>query len=314
MHALFYFHYYPEHFDFPTIVTVITTAYRGRFAPTPSGPLHLGSLLTALASWLAAQKAGGQWLLRIDDLDRPRCVAGAEATILRQLEAHGLHWHGEPVRQTTHEDEYRAALAQLSEEGQLYACSCTRATLATTTLPGPDGPVYAGTCRANSSTDARHALRFRAHEGLLRWHDGVLGWVQRDIQKDCGDFVLRRADGQIGYHLACALDEQRMDITEVVRGADLLGATVCQLQLMQALHRPAPRYAHVPLLLADDGRKLSKQNGAAALETSPAAVARQLLFCLHALQFAPPAALAAASATAILDWALSTWPAARALP
>lgn len=290
-------------------MTVITPTYRGRFAPTPSGPLHLGSLFTALASWLAARQAGGEWWLRIDDLDRPRCVTGAETIILRQLEAHGLHWDGALVRQSQHQAEYSAALQQLDAQGHLYACTCTRATLALTALPGPDGPVYAGTCRTqHHDRSAAHALRFRTQDGALQWLDGIQGKVCRTLPQESGDFVLRRADGQIGYHLACALDEQRMGITEVVRGADLLGATVQQLQVLQALQLDPPRYAHVPVLLASDGRrKLSKQNGAAPLETDAGAVRRQLLFCLTAMQLEPPSAVAKASVQEMLQWALQLW-------
>lgn len=297
-----------EHIDFSQLVTEITATYRGRFAPTPSGPLHLGSLLTALASWLTARQAQGQWLLRIDDLDGPRCVEGAEEMILLQLQAHGLYWDGAPVRQTVHETEYRSALAQLDAGIWLYACTCTRAQLTATSLPGPDGPVYSGRCRHSSpAPGGARTLRFRVPDGSVSWLDEVQGWVQRQAPVESGDFVVRRADGQIGYHLACALDEQRMGITEVVRGADLLGSTVHQLQVMRALNLPAPRYAHVPVLLAADGRKLSKQNGAAALSIDQPAVAQQLLCCLRALQLSPAPELARADAKTILDWALSQW-------
>ena len=293
-------------------MTPFTPLYRGRFAPTPSGPLHLGSLFTALASWLAARQAGGEWHLRIDDLDRPRCVAGAEAQILHQLEAHGLHWDGTPVRQSTHEAEYRATLLQLDTQGWLYPCECTRAMLASSSLSGPDGSIYAGTCRDGiTPRGAVTALRLRVPDGELQWQDGIQGLIRRRLPIESGDFVLRRADGQIGYHLACALDEIRMGVTSVVRGADLLGSTVHQRVLLQVLGHPAPDYAHVPVLLAHDGRKLSKQNGATALETSPAAVAQQLLRCLQAMQLDPPMALQEESAQVILQWALPHWDAQR---
>ena len=297
-----------ECLDSSTIVISITPPYRGRFAPTPSGPLHLGSLFTALASWLAARQAGGAWHLRIDDLDRPRCMPGAENTILRQLEAHGLYWDGAPVRQTEHVSQYQAVLHALERQGQLYACTCTRALLATTALPGPDGPVYPGTCRSYlTATDQPAALRLRVPDGILQWQDGIQGRISRSMPAEAGDFVVRRADGQTGYHLACALDEHRMGITEVVRGADLLGATVQQLALFKTLDLTAPDYAHVPVLLASDGRKLSKQNGAAALATDSATVGHQLLFCLIAMRLAPPPDLAEASAETILHWALQHW-------
>lgn len=290
------------------IVISVTPLYRGRFAPTPSGPLHLGSLFTALASWLAARQVGGAWHLRIDDLDRPRCIAGAEDIILRQLEAHGLHWDGAAVRQTEHIAQYQAALHALERQGQLYACTCTRAVLATTALPGPDGPIYPGTCRSHMPVaDKPAALRLRVPDGVLQWQDGIQGRIRRAMPAEAGDFVLRRADGQIGYHLACALDEHRMGITEVLRGADLLGATVQQLTLFKALDLTPPDYAHVPVLLESDGRKLSKQNGAAALATDRAAVSRQLLFCLAAMRLKPPHGLTESSAESILYWALQHW-------
>lgn len=236
-------------------------------------------------------------------------VTGAEETIQRQLEAHGLHWDGPVVRQSAHEAEYRAVLTQLDAKGWLYPCICTRAILAATSLAGPDGLVYAGTCRQLAAPSALPpaALRLRIPNGPLHWQDGVQGLVQRALPQDAGDCVLRRADGQVGYHLACALDEVRMGITEVVRGADLRGATVHHIALLRMLGHPAPRYAHVPVLLADDGRKLSKQNGAAAIATDVAAASAQLLFCLRALRLQPPPELAQESASLILQWAIPHW-------
>ena len=286
----------------------VSSGYKGRFAPTPSGPLHLGSLFTALASWLAARQAGGEWFLRIDDLDGPRCVAGTETVILKQLEAHGLQWNGRVHRQSTHEADYREALERLRTGGWLYRCRCTRATLAATQLEGPDGPVYAGTCRAAEvPAGAPHSLRFRSGQDLVRWEDRAQGPIARAASHEIGDFVVRRADGQIGYHLACVLDEARMHITEVVRGADLIGATAQQLQLMAVLELPAPRYAHLPVLLAADGRKLSKQNGAAAIATDAAAVSAQLGAALAAMGSAPPKELRNAPAAELLRWAVDHW-------
>lgn len=289
-------------------MTAITPSYRGRFAPTPSGPLHLGSLFTALASWLAARQVDGEWWLRIDDLDRPRCIPGAIDTIQRQLEAHGLLWDGTLVRQSEHEPEYLAALQQLDSHGRLYRCVCTRATLAQSTLLGPDGAIYPGTCRnAPGSSLSAAALRFRVTEGVVDWHDGVQGLLRRKTPQESGDFIVRRADGQLGYHLACALDEHRMGITEVLRGADLIGSTAHQLQLLGALGIATPRYSHVPVLLAADGRKLSKQNGALALGTRPVEVAEQLRWCLTVMGLSPPDTLNGASASDLLQWALPRW-------
>ena len=292
-----------------TIAAVPKPVYRGRFAPTPSGPLHIGSLFTALASWLSARHADGEWHLRIDDLDGPRCAPGADSMIQQQLEAHGLYWDGAVVYQSTRIEHYRAALATLAQQGQLFACTCTRALLASQSLAGPDGPVYAGTCRQNtvSSVPARQALRFRVEDGPWSWTDAIHGSITRIRPHECGDFVVRRADGQIGYHLACALDEHDMGITDVVRGDDLLGSTTQQLQLMQALGLASPRYAHVPVIIAADGRKLSKQNGAASLLTHAEAVRHQLRLCLERLGLNPPAELTAHSVPELLQWAQSAW-------
>ena len=280
--------------------------YRGRFAPTPSGPLHLGSLLTALASWLDARRHGGAWLVRIDDLDRARCPAGTDAVILRQLEAHGLHWDEAPRYQSRHLEEYRAALGRLELAGVLYACNCSRAVLKGSALAGPDGPVYPGTCR-DAAHDARHhALRARLPDLELCFMDAVQGQQCRHLAREIGDFVVRRANGEFAYQLACAVDEHAQGITDVVRGADLLGPTFSQLWVLQQLELAAPRYAHLPVLVDARGRKLSKQNRAPALD--PRAAADTVRRCLRLLnqeevEGARPAELLAA--------ALTRWDAAR---
>lgn len=269
----------------------------------------MGSLVTALASWLSARQAKGQWLLRIDDLDRPRCAPGAVSTIQRQLEAHGLVWDGKPVFQTAHEQDYRAALQRLQARDDTYICRCTRAVLAAQSHEGPDGPIYAGTCREAVLQSGDGAVRFRAKAQCLQWQDGLRGLVQRNIPQEAGDFVLQRADGQIAYQLACVVDEQRMGITEVVRGDDLLGSTVQQLLLMDQLGLARPAYAHVAVLRGADGRKLSKQNGAAALLLDAASVQRQLFQALQALGLSPFAALQQEPPGEMLRWAIAQWPA-----
>jgi glutamyl-Q tRNA(Asp) synthetase len=280
--------------------------YRGRFAPTPSGPLHLGSLLTALASWLDARHRGGAWLLRIDDLDRARCPPGTDAVILRQLEAHGLHWDEAPRYQAAHADEYREALRRLEQAGHTYACACPRARLKRDALPGRDGPVYPGTCRQAGHERRRHALRARLPDLESCFDDGCQGRVCRHLAREVGDFVVRRADGQVAYQLACAVDEAAQGVTDVVRGADLLGSTFCQRWLQQQLGLAPPRHAHLPVLVDARGRKLSKQNHAAPVEAR--AAPSNLRQCLALLgQPVPPDGTPAA----ILREAAARWDAAR---
>lgn len=256
-------------------------ACRGRFAPTPSGPLHLGSLLTAVASWLDARQRGGAWLLRIDDLDRARCPKGMDAVILRQLEAHGLHWDEAPRYQTRHVEEYREALRRLGEARLLYACTCSRAALRQAARPGPEGRVYPGTCRDAGLPLDRGSVRARLPDRELCFDDAWQGRQCRQLASDLGDFVARRADGQIAYQLACAVDEQAQRITHVVRGADLLGSTFYQLWTQGELGQRAPAYAHLPVLTDARGRKLSKQNHAPAVDARDAAA--NLRRCLRLL-------------------------------
>lgn len=279
--------------------------YRGRFAPTPSGPLHLGSLLTALASYLDARSRHGQWLIRIDDLDRQRISPGAEAEIFRQLEAHALSWDGPIRRQSEHVDLYRAALEALVRQHLTYGCNCSRAVLAQNSLPGPDGAIYPGTCRDRQLDGAALALRIRLPDQELSFEDAGQGLQHRNLQMDIGDFVVRRRDGVIAYQLACAIDEHSQGITQVVRGADLLGSSFMQLHLMQLLRLRAPRYRHLPVLLDSEKRKFSKQNHSLAIDTAQASA--NLLRCLSLLGQSPPPALARTAPPEILHWAVSHW-------
>lgn len=292
-------------------------SYRGRFAPTPSGPLHAGSLLTALASHLDAKSNNGAWLLRIDDLDRTRCAPGAADEILRQLEAHGLHWDEAVRYQSQHQSEYATALAQLQTRATLYPCRCTRADLKRDSLPGPDDAVYSGRCRHASAVAGPHSLRVTMQARTLEFDDEGLGHLQRDGMRDIGDFVVRRNDGSIAYQLACVVDEAAQSITNVVRGADLIGSSFRQRHLQGLLGLPSPRYRHLPVLLDAQGRKLSKQNHATPLTTSHASA--QLLDGLRLLGQsisaelvgAPPALVVA---EAIKHWTPSAIPQGTSLP
>lgn len=280
-------------------------SYRGRFAPTPSGPLHMGSLFTALASYLQARGHGGRWLIRLDDLDTPRNVAGADSVILRQLESHGLEWDEAPRYQTQHVQEYRDALAVLADRQHLYCCTCTRAELARTSIAGPDGPVYAGTCRNKAISIGKHSLRLRVADDSLSFEDLLLGRQTRHLPSEIGDFVIQRNDGIPGYQLACAVDEASQGITEVIRGSDLLDSTFRQLHIQNLLKLSHARYGHLPLLVLPNGKKLSKQNHANPIDASKAS--HNLQQCLAALGQNPPESLTGAQPRELLNWAVGHW-------
>jgi glutamyl-Q tRNA(Asp) synthetase len=246
--------------------------YRGRFAPSPTGPLHAGSLVAALASWLDARAHGGQWLVRIEDVDAPRCVAGADLHILAQLAACGLRPDEDPVWQSRREAVYARALQQLVDQGAAYPCACSRKDIEEALLAqGVQKPrhgelVYPGTCRDGLRGRPARAWRFRVPRGPVVWTDRRLGPQAQDVQREVGDFVLKRADGVFAYQLAVVVDDAEQGITHVVRGEDLADNTPRQLVLQQALRLPRPAYLHAPLVLGANGEKLSKQNGATPLE------------------------------------------------
>ncbi len=249
-------------------------SYVGRFAPSPTGPLHAGSLVAALASWLDARARGGRWLVRIEDVDTPRCVRGADPLILRQLAACGLQPDEPPLRQSTRGTSYQDALERLVSQGLAYPCACSRKDIETALAAqghhrSRHGElVYPGTCRAGLAGRAARAWRFRVTPGLVNWHDRRLGPQRQDVEREVGDFVLRRADGLWAYQLAVVVDDARQGITQVVRGQDLADNTARQILLQRALGLSTPGYLHTPLVLGANGEKLSKQNGAAALDVS----------------------------------------------
>jgi glutamyl-Q tRNA(Asp) synthetase len=241
--------------------------YRGRFAPSPTGPLHFGSLVAAVASWLDARAAGGEWRVRIEDVDTTRTVPGAADDILRTLEAFGLAWDGEVVRQSERTALYDAALARLRERGLVYRCRCSRREIADSGLQGPEGAVYPGTCRALGLEDAvAGADRMRAPGTPVVFEDRVQGRIEQSVARDIGDFVLRRRDRLHAYQLAVVVDDHEQGITDVVRGADLLWSTPRQVLLQRALGFATPRYLHVPVAANARGDKLSKQTRAQPVE------------------------------------------------
>jgi glutamyl-Q tRNA(Asp) synthetase len=236
--------------------------YVGRFAPSPTGPLHFGSLVAALASWLDARAAGGRWLVRIEDLDAPRAQPGAAHDILRTLSGMGLEWDGDVVYQSHRTPLYQQALQRL--EGHTYGCGCTRREIADSALGlAADGAqIYPGTCR-HGTRKTRRAIRVRTTTEVMSFTDRVQGHQQQALERDVGDFVLQRADGQYAYQLAVVVDDAEQGVTDVVRGADLLDSTVRQLWLQRLLGYPQPRYLHIPAAVNAAGEKLSKQTGAA---------------------------------------------------
>jgi glutamyl-Q tRNA(Asp) synthetase len=253
--------------------------YTGRFAPSPTGPLHFGSFLAALASWLDARAARGRWLVRIEDLDGPRERPGAADEILRTLVRFGMEWDGEVLFQSRRAAIYQKALKKL--EASTYWCGCSRREIADSSLRlAADGAqVYPGTCRAGLAPGKeRRALRVRTDGETISFVDRVQGTVEQVLELDVGDFVLLRADGQFAYQLAVVVDDALQEVTNVVRGADLIDSTPRQIRLQRLLGLPTPRYLHLPVALDAGGEKLSKSAGAGALEDSPHTLARALAF------------------------------------
>ena len=248
-------------------------SYRGRFAPSPTGPLHLGSLATALGSWLDARAHGGTWLVRIEDVDVPRTVPGADRLILDELQACGLEWDEEPVWQSQRTVLYQKALDLLTSEGLIYGCQCSRKQIEAAlqeegvSIRSNQELIYLGTCRNRELPIQNHALRIRLpHECQISFTDRDLGKQPQDLNTQVGDFVLRRADGLFTYQLAVVVDDHLQGITHIVRGEDLLNNTARQIHLQQCLGYQTPSYLHLPLVTNDAGEKLSKQTKATAVD------------------------------------------------
>jgi glutamyl-Q tRNA(Asp) synthetase len=277
-------------------------SYIGRFAPSPTGPLHLGSLYTALAGFLDARSHRGQWLLRIDDLDTPRNAPDSIGNILKTLEVFGLHWDGGIAFQSRHLDSYNEAIHTFTKTGLTYPCTCSRKALSF----APSSAIYPGICRnARTSDVVSHALRIKTDNRIIAFHDRLQGLIADNLAGQHGDFIVKRKDHVIAYQLAVVLDDDRQHITHVVRGIDLLESTPKQIYLQHILELPTPRYMHVPVIIDARGHKLSKQTQAPAVDLkTPPTVMFELL---SLLKQNPPGELRHASCAEQLDWAVIHW-------
>jgi glutamyl-Q tRNA(Asp) synthetase len=280
--------------------------YRGRFAPSPTGPLHFGSLVAAVGSFLEARTRGGEWLVRMEDLDPPRIVPGAADDILRTLEACGMEWDDPVACQSTRNDAYHAALHRLRQAGRVYPCACSRREIADSAIAGTEGPVYPGTCRKGvAESRTARAQRLDTRGAAVEFDDALQGRIACRLDQEYGDFVLYRADGIYAYQLAVVVDDAEQGITDVVRGADLLGSTPRQIYLQQLLGLPRVRYGHLPVAVNERGEKLSKQTFAA-----PVDAARPLPALVAVLSFLgqqPPRPLARGAVPELWKWAIENW-------
>lgn len=279
------------------------TAYIGRFAPTPSGHLHFGSLVAALASYLDARAVDGRWLLRMEDLDPPREEPGAQAAILKALESYGFEWDGEMVRQSERHDAYDQVINRLFSQGLAYACTCSRKQ-----LEAYQG-IYPGLCRNAGHGTEDAAIRLRVPELEYHFTDRVQGEFRQHLGREVGDFVIRRRDGLHAYQLAVVLDDAWQGVTDIVRGADLLDSTPRQLYLQELLGLPQPRYLHVPLITQPDGHKLGKSYRSPPLAADQATPL--LLRALRALGQQPGPELVDASPRELLAWGIRHWDAGK---
>ena len=278
----------------------------GRFAPSPTGPLHFGSLVAALGSYLDARARGGRWMVRLEDVDEPRTQPGATGSILATLEHCGLEWDGAVEVQSRRKALYKDALDRLRAAGHAYPCGCTRKEIADSAL-APDGArIYPGTCRHGlPSGRTERAWRVRTDGATIEVEDRLQGRIAQALEREVGDFVLFRADGYFAYQLAVVVDDAAQGITDIVRGADLLDSTARQIHLQRLLGLPTPTYLHLPVVVNPAGEKLSKQTEAQA--AGPEAIAAALAFLGHA----PPAELRAAPAKELVAWGIAHWDSAR---
>ena len=280
--------------------------YIGRFAPSPTGPLHSGSLVAAVGSFLQAKSKNGKWLVRIEDLDPPREETGAADKILHSLEAHGLYWDGEIIYQSRRHEAYEAAINQLIENNFAYRCACSRKKLQTTAKPGELGLIYPGTCRNETVQHGqKSAIRVLTHNKRIDFIDKRTGEFGQQLESEIGDFIIKRADGFFAYQLAVVVDDAWQNITEVVRGEDLLDNTPRQIHLQELLNLPTPDYCHLPVVKNELGQKLSKQTNAPALDDRQAT--KNLVAALKYLGLHVPNELQQASPEEILSQAARDW-------
>ena len=282
-------------------------SYVGRFAPSPTGPLHLGSLYTALASFLDARARHGKWLLRIDDIDTPRNEPNAVGSILETLKAYGLDWDGAVYYESQHVADYEQALDQLQQKGLLFPCVCSRKMLAELPAAHAARDIYPGLCRSRTAIPSGQpcALRIRSDDREIIFEDRLQGAIRQNLAAEHGDFILKRKEGIVSYQLACVIDDHLQGITHVVRGFDLVDSTPKQIFLQHLLGLPTPSYLHVPIIIDIHGYKLSKQTLAEAVSLqNTSAVMFKLLELLGQI---PPVELERASCTELLDWGARNW-------
>jgi glutamyl-Q tRNA(Asp) synthetase len=285
------------------MLTMQETRYIGRFAPSPTGPLHFGSLVAALGSYLDARAHGGRWLVRMEDLDPPREMPDAADDILRTLEDFALLHDSEVMYQSQRHDAYQAALEQLTKQGFAYPCACTRREIREAGMPGG---IYPGTCRSGlkDGRDAR-SVRARVDDSVILFTDRLQGLIEEHLETQVGDFILRRADGLYAYQLAVVIDDTAQGVTDIVRGTDLLESTSRQIWLQRRLGLPTPDYLHLPIAVKADGAKLSKQTFAEPLDRKQPTL--QLARALRFLGHPVPAELEQESPASFLQWAVTAW-------
>ena len=283
-----------------------STGYRGRFAPSPTGPLHFGSLIAAVGGYLDAKHHQGKWLVRIEDLDTPRTVSGAASNILGTLETYGLHWDEDVIYQSRRTAAYKEVFHRLKDAGAVYPCACSRREIADSALQRGDELVYPGTCRNGMAQgkDAR-TWRVRVNDTRIAFNDRMQGNIAQDLATEAGDFVVLRADGLFAYQLAVVVDDAAQGITDVVRGADLLYSTPRQIYLQRLLGLTTPTYMHLPVAVNAQGEKLSKQTLARPVAKDNAA--STLFDALAFLRQLPPAELRLGTVGQILGWAMANW-------